>query len=49
MVNDVAERSIKLMPDFNNLITRDEDQKQFLLQVVQEYIGKSFETAAKEQ
>ena len=33
-VNDIAERTIKLMEDFNALMTVDEEQKQFLLQVV---------------
>lgn len=34
VVNDTAERGVKLMSDFNDLITREEDQKQFVLQVV---------------
>ncbi len=33
-VNDIEERTIKLMEDFNALMTVDEEQKQFLLQVV---------------
>jgi len=34
VVNDVAERGIKLISDFNEKITKHEDQKQFLLQTV---------------
>uniref|UniRef100_A0A8D8VWA4 Uncharacterized protein n=1 Tax=Cacopsylla melanoneura TaxID=428564 RepID=A0A8D8VWA4_9HEMI len=34
VVNDVAERGVKLITDFNTLLTKDEEQKQFLLQVV---------------
>ncbi|XP_050544876.1 uncharacterized protein LOC126907552 [Daktulosphaira vitifoliae] len=37
VVNDSAERGIKLIQDFNKSITRNESQKQFLLQVVQDY------------
>ena len=34
VVNDMAERGVKLITDFNNLLTQDEDQKQYVLQVV---------------
>jgi len=34
VVNDMAERGVKLITDFNNLLTKDEDQKQYVLQVV---------------
>ena len=34
VVNDVAERGVKLITDFNNLLTKDEEQKQYVLQVV---------------
>lgn len=34
VVNDVAERGVKLITDFNNLLTNDEEQKQYVLQVV---------------
>lgn len=37
MVNDVAERSIKTMADFNDTITNDENQKQKLLQIVEDH------------
>jgi len=38
VVNDIAERGIKLIKDYNNkLLTKNEDQKQYLLQVVSEY------------
>ena len=35
VVNDTAERGVKLFEDFNKLITNDEEDKQFLLQVVE--------------
>lgn len=35
VVNDHAERAIALIKDFNNIITRKEDQKQFLLQTIE--------------
>lgn len=34
VVNDIAERKVALMEEFNLLLTKDEDQKQNLLQVV---------------
>lgn len=37
VVNDSAERGVKLMEDFNNLFTKNENQKQFVLQVVSDY------------
>lgn len=37
VVNDTAERGVKLIQDFNQILTKDEDQKQYLLQVVQEH------------
>lgn len=33
VVNDTAERNVKLIEDFNQKITKNEEQKQFLLQV----------------
>jgi len=39
-VNDIAERGVKLMEEFNEKFTKNEEQKQFLLQVVQEYRKK---------
>lgn len=36
VVNDTAERAVKLMKDFHGLITTEEDQKQYLLRCVQE-------------
>ena len=35
VVNDTAERGIKLFEEFNTLLTKDEEEKQFLLQVVE--------------
>lgn len=37
VVNDVAERGVKLIQDFNGLLTVDEEQKQFLLQCVEDH------------
>ena len=37
VVNDGAERGVKLIQDFNEILTKDEGQKQFLLQVIQEH------------
>lgn len=37
VVNDIAERNVKLIKDFNTILVNNEDQKQFLLQVVSEY------------
>lgn len=36
VVNDLAERGVKLISDYNDLLTTDEDQKQYVLQVVSE-------------
>lgn len=33
VVNDTAERGVKLMEEFNSKFTKDESQKQFILQV----------------
>lgn len=35
VVNDIAERAVKLASDFNGKLTKDPDQEQFLLQVVE--------------
>lgn len=40
VINDVAERGVKLIEDYNNKITKDESQKQYLLQVVSDYCKK---------
>ncbi|KAK2577914.1 hypothetical protein KPH14_011859 [Odynerus spinipes] len=37
VVNDTAERAVKLMQDFHGLLTAEEEQKQFLLRCVQEH------------
>src|SRR6218665_409249 len=37
VVNDVAEWGVKLIQDFNSSIIRNEEQKQYLLQVVSEH------------
>lgn len=37
VVNDVAEREVKLMTEFNNLLTKDDKQTQYLLPVIKDY------------
>ena len=37
VVNDVAERGVKLISDYNNAVTTEENQKQYLLQVVAQF------------
>ena len=37
VVNDIAERGVALMDEYNKLHTTDEEQKQFLLLIVKEY------------
>jgi len=36
VVNDVAERAVALITEINQILTKDEEQKQYLLQVVAE-------------
>ncbi|KYM96042.1 hypothetical protein ALC62_13306, partial [Cyphomyrmex costatus] len=37
VVNDVAERGVALIEEYNNLLTKNEEQKQYLLQVVKNH------------
>ena len=37
VVNDCAERGVALMQTYNNILTKNEDQKQYLLQVVEQH------------
>lgn len=37
VVNDSAERGVKFMKDFNRILTNNEEEKQFLLQLVESY------------
>lgn len=37
VVNDAAERGVKLMTEFNQILTNDEEQKQYLLLIVADY------------
>lgn len=37
IVNDAAERGVKLIHEFNNILTKNEEEKQFILQVVEEH------------
>ena len=36
-VNDTAERDVKLIQDFNDLLTMDKEQKPFLLRFLRKY------------
>lgn len=47
VVNDIAERGVALIEEFNKLITMNEEQKQFLIQVVKEF-RKRFPDRKKE-
>lgn len=40
VVNDISERKIKMMEEFNSILTNDEEQKQFLLLSVEKYRQK---------
>jgi hypothetical protein len=46
VVNDLAERGVALIQEFNASITRNEEQKQYLLQVVEEH-RKTFSAPTK--
>lgn len=47
VVNDTAERGIKLIEDYNSVLTTNEEQKQFVLQIVSDY-RKIFPDCKKE-
>lgn len=36
-INDIAEEEGKLIEDYNSFLTKDEEQKQYLLQIVNDY------------
>jgi len=38
--NDTAERGVKLITEYNSILTNDEDQRQYLLQIVKDYKNK---------
>lgn len=46
VVNDLAERGVALIQEFNDSITRNEEQKQYLLQVI-EYHRSKFSAPTK--
>jgi hypothetical protein len=46
VVNDIAERAVKLISDYNNTITVEENQRQYLLQTVAQF-RKEFPDANK--
>jgi len=37
VVNDIAKRVVSLISSFNSVLTNQEDQKQFLLQIVEKH------------
>lgn len=37
VVNDIAERAVAFIEQYNDCLTRDEEQKQYMLQVVQNH------------
>ena len=37
VVNDVAERGVQLMEEYNKILSKNEDDKQFILQIVSDY------------
>ncbi|KAG0717872.1 hypothetical protein GWK47_053604 [Chionoecetes opilio] len=41
VVNDFAERGVALMQEYNALLTKNEEQHQFLLQVIEEHRKRS--------
>lgn len=43
VVNDIAERGVVLMEEYNKLHTIDEEQKQYLLLLVIKYSNKYFD------
>lgn len=46
VINDVSERKVKLMEEYNTVLTTDEEQKQFLLLTVENY-RKTYPSYAK--
>ena len=40
VINDLAERGVALIQEFNSSLTRNEEQKQYLLQVVENHRKK---------
>jgi len=40
VTNDTTERGEKLMEEYNKVLTKNEDQKQYVLQVVEDYRRK---------
>lgn len=46
VVNDVAERGVALIQEYNEILTKDEEQKQFLLQIVEDH-RKRFPNSTK--
>jgi hypothetical protein len=40
VTHDIAERGVELMEEYNMALTKNEDQKQYVLQVVEDYRRK---------
>ena len=47
VVNDTAERAIKLTEEYINILATNEDEKQYVIQIVSEYKQK-FQNVTKE-
>lgn len=45
-INDAAERGVKLIEEYNNILPKKEEEKQYLLQVVTDY-RKNFKSHTK--
>ena len=43
VVNDTAKRGVKLMEDYNKILSRSEEEKQYILQIVSEKIPRQYE------
>lgn len=48
MVNDSAERGVKLIQEYNKIITNNEEEKQYLLQIVEDNRKSIKSNATKE-
>ena len=49
VVNDSAKRGVKLMQDFNGILTEDEGQKQFILQCAKDHRKQYLDSKKKKK
>ena len=47
VVNDTAERAVKLSEEYINILVRSENEKQYVIQIVSEY-KKEYQNPTKE-